>query len=439
VSLRGRLAIAFTVILLAPMVLGSATLAGLTSVPWGSADRGAQPRDAATAVVSARCRQLAATAAGLATSAAAAGQAWAVTPEGSPGPWALCGVDPSRLDPLLTIGRVPPTALAARAEIRGEGGTVTGYAYALQPIDAGFLAELSSAAGGTVSVLAPAADDGRTAQQPLRLAFPEPEPVTSRWPLLIAAIGVALVAAALLGVWLASLATRPLRQLLATAERVSRGDLAARTAVDGSDETGRLGRRLDELIVGMQEAQRLSLTDPLTGLGNRRHLVEQLHVEVERADRFGRTLGVLMLDLDHFKAINDRYGHRVGDAVLVEFAARVRRAVREVDLVFRHGGEEFVVLLPETDLVGCLTAAERIGAAVRDVAFPLPGPVRGVPAGLRVTVSVGAAVFPQHGRSPGELLEAADEALYAAKGAGRDCCVLATDRELSPATSRLAG
>jgi diguanylate cyclase (GGDEF)-like protein len=180
-----------------------------------------------------------------------------------------------------------------------------------------------------------------------------------------------------------------------------------------------LGLRLDGLLAGLQETQRLSVTDALTGLGNRRALAEHLHREIERAGRFGRTFGVLALDLDHFKEINDSHGHRVGDGVLVELAARIRGVIREVDLAFRQGGEEFVVLLPETDIAGSLTAARRIGDAVRDTPFARDDEA------IAVTVSAGVAVFPRHARTGEDLLEAADQALYAAKAAGRDTFVLA--------------
>jgi diguanylate cyclase (GGDEF)-like protein len=173
----------------------------------------------------------------------------------------------------------------------------------------------------------------------------------------------------------------------------------------------------------MQETQLLSITDALTGLGNVRHLNEELRLEIERASRFRRALGVLVLDLDHFKLINDRYGHRAGDAVLIEFSRRLRRAVREVDLAFRPGGEEFVILLPETDIAGSLTAARRIGDAVRDAPFPLDGQ-SGTNA-VSITVSVGVAVYPRHAHTGVDILEAADQALYAAKAAGRDTFVLA--------------
>jgi diguanylate cyclase (GGDEF)-like protein len=169
-----------------------------------------------------------------------------------------------------------------------------------------------------------------------------------------------------------------------------------------------------------EEAQRLSLTDPLTGLWNYRYLRESLRREVERASRFGRMLAVLVLDLDHFKEVNDTYGHAAGDAVLGEFARRVRIGLREVDVAFRQGGEEFVVLLPETDAYGGIIVAERLGAAVRDrpVSIDAGG-------SIPVTVSIGVAVFPEHGKTVQEVLRAADDALYAAKNAGRDTYRLA--------------
>ena len=149
-----------------------------------------------------------------------------------------------------------------------------------------------------------------------------------------------------------------------------------------------------------EEAQRLSLTDPLTGLWNYRYLRESLRREVERASRFGRMLSVLALDLDQFKEVNDTYGHAAGDAVLVEFARRIRGEMREVDLAFRQGGEEFVVLLPETDAYGGAIVAERLGAAVRDTRCRSSAPVRGDrrrSIAITITVSIGIAVYPDHG------------------------------------------
>ncbi|MGC4745632.1 diguanylate cyclase [Micromonospora sp. DT201] len=165
-----------------------------------------------------------------------------------------------------------------------------------------------------------------------------------------------------------------------------------------------------------EEAQRLSLTDPLTGLWNYRYLRESIRREVERASRFGRMLSVLALDLDRFKDVNDTYGHAAGDTVLAEFARRMRAEIREVDLAFRQGGEEFVLLLPETDARGAAIVADRLGAAVRET----PIAVEAYAGPVVVTVSVGIAVYPDNGSTGREVLEAADDALYAAKAAGRD-------------------
>jgi two-component system cell cycle response regulator len=183
-----------------------------------------------------------------------------------------------------------------------------------------------------------------------------------------------------------------------------------------------------------EEAQRLSYTDPLTGLYNYRMLRESLRRESERAIRFGHRLCLLVLDLDRFKEVNDSYGHAAGDAVLAEFARRLRAEVREVDLSFRQGGEEFVLLLPETDVQGGRTLAERLGTAMRGTAMTvtarrMPEQQRipahesdGAARTLRipVTVSIGIAVFPDHGGTGAAVLDAADDALYAAKAAGRD-------------------
>jgi two-component system cell cycle response regulator len=175
-----------------------------------------------------------------------------------------------------------------------------------------------------------------------------------------------------------------------------------------------------------QEAQRLSITDGLTGLWNFRYFTMTVSKEIERSARFGRPLALLMLDLDHFKAVNDTYGHQRGDAVLVEVAGRVKGQVRDVDTVARYGGEEIVVVLPETDQDGARQAAERICDAVRRRPFGDQGadPVD-------VTVSIGVAVFPAHGSSSSVLLRRADEALYDAKASGRDCWRMAGPRVVS--------
>jgi two-component system, cell cycle response regulator len=176
---------------------------------------------------------------------------------------------------------------------------------------------------------------------------------------------------------------------------------------------GQAAVALDNVLLH-QEAQRLSVTDALTGLGNYRFFQTTVTREIERAARFQRQLALLMLDLDLFKQVNDVHGHQVGNAVLVEVAERVRAEIREVDVVARYGGEEFVVVLPETDPEGAGHTADRICAAVRSRPFAVGG------LELPVTVSIGVAVFPTHAEGAVALVRAADEALYSAKGRGRD-------------------
>ncbi len=163
-----------------------------------------------------------------------------------------------------------------------------------------------------------------------------------------------------------------------------------------------------------------SIHDPLTGLYNRRYLEEMLERETRRAVRAEHGLGLLMLDLDHFKKFNDTYGHDAGDTVLREAAAFLLRSVRAEDIVCRFGGEEFIVILPVADLRVTQARAERIRSKLRE----LPVLHQGQSLGM-VTVSVGVAELPQHGTSPKELIESADAAMYRAKKEGRDRVVVA--------------
>ena len=166
--------------------------------------------------------------------------------------------------------------------------------------------------------------------------------------------------------------------------------------------------------------QQESTRDPLTGLYNRRYLEETMQRETRRAARAEHALSVLMLDLDHFKKFNDTYGHDAGDTVLREAASLFTKSVRAEDIVCRYGGEEFVIILPLADINIAQARAERIRGKLHN----LPILHHGQPLGA-VTVSIGVAALPQHGTSPNELLEAADGALYRAKGEGRDRVVVA--------------
>ena len=172
-----------------------------------------------------------------------------------------------------------------------------------------------------------------------------------------------------------------------------------------------------ENVLLHRQAQRLSLTDPLTGLWNYRFMQTSLRREAERVRRFVRPSALLAIDLDRFKAVNDAYGHPVGDQVLIELARRITAQIREVDLAFRHGGEEFMVLLPETDAAGAEVVADRLGRAVATRPFKVSETAGGRE--LSISVSIGVAVLGVHGDTATGVLAAADEALYAAKAAGR--------------------
>jgi diguanylate cyclase (GGDEF)-like protein len=170
-----------------------------------------------------------------------------------------------------------------------------------------------------------------------------------------------------------------------------------------------------ENVLLHEETTRLSLTDGLTGVWNRRYFQMQFRQVLATATRFTRPFSLLMLDLDHFKDVNDSFGHQRGDEVLVEFSQRVSEALREVDTFARYGGEEFICLLSETDMKGAQTTAEKIVRAIRSTPF---GEHTG--GALRLTVSIGIASYPEHGDSFGDLVDAADRALYRAKQEGRD-------------------
>ena len=172
--------------------------------------------------------------------------------------------------------------------------------------------------------------------------------------------------------------------------------------------------------------QALTTTDPLTDLPNHRALIAVVDQEIERAVRYRRPCAVLLFDIDHFKAINDGRGHAAGDAALREFAMAAKAALRGVDTLGRWGGEEFLAILPETDLEAALVAAERVRAAVAAHAFS--------PNGARLTCSIGAAACPQAAEERDGLIEAAAHAMYAAKRLGRNQVRAAAD----PAVAVLA-
>ncbi|AVF05314.1 MULTISPECIES: PleD family two-component system response regulator [Devosia] len=170
-----------------------------------------------------------------------------------------------------------------------------------------------------------------------------------------------------------------------------------------------------ELRESVNNTMALAVTDELTGLYNRRYFDRHLNVMLSKAQEQDRDIALMILDIDHFKAVNDNHGHDVGDAVLREFAARLRRNIRGVDLACRFGGEEFVVLMPDTDTGQAEAVAERVRQSMVEKPFEV-GPTRP----LSVTVSAGVALKESQADTPETLVKRADVALYRAKREGRN-------------------
>ncbi|MDQ3820653.1 MAG: GGDEF domain-containing protein, partial [Acidobacteriota bacterium] len=164
------------------------------------------------------------------------------------------------------------------------------------------------------------------------------------------------------------------------------------------------------------EAERLSQTDDLTKLHNARYLRQYLLSEVRRARRYGSSVAALFFDLDDFKRVNDVHGHLVGSHVLMEMATIILSSVRDTDVVARYGGDEFVVILPESNIEQAELVAERMRAKIERNLFTGGRGLR-----LRLTASFGVATFPASAQSPQQLVANADAAMYEAKAAGKNC------------------
>ena len=252
--------------------------------------------------------------------------------------------------------------------------------------------------------------------------------VTRMRNLILLLVSTLLVGIGLIGYLLGLFIVRPLARLTKGAAKVAAGNLDVDLPVLSGGEVGYLTEVFNNMVVRLREGHQaldaanetlrhkneeletLSVTDGLTGLHNRRRLMESLTDEVRRSQRLKHTFSVLMVDVDHFKKYNDTFGHLAGDGVLARVAALLREATREVDDVARYGGEEFLVMLPETGMTEALEIAERVRARVAAEVFP----------GRRITVSIGVSEFPLYGNTPEQVIAAADEALYEAKREGRD-------------------
>jgi diguanylate cyclase (GGDEF)-like protein len=251
---------------------------------------------------------------------------------------------------------------------------------------------------------------------------------------------------------------RPFAALYAATRRIAKGDLDAQLpayrapagfgalfnafntmASQLREERERSQKQLRALTEQNQVFQkkhdvlaRLSITDGLTELNNHRYFQDQLGREIKRLSRGGQGLSMLLIDIDDFKQLNDRWGHAAGDQVLVRIAQILNEAIRETDVLARYGGEEFVVLSSSTDLLGARILAEKIRLTIEQTAFPIDE--REDP--LLVTVSVGVAQF---SGCPRQLFRAADAALYRAKDQGKNCVAVAHRSEDRSARRRRTG
>src|SRR5438067_1116813 len=227
-------------------------------------------------------------------------------------------------------------------------------------------------------------------------------------------VAALLVAVGLFAYFLGLLITRPLDRLTGAATKVAGGDLAVHLPVVGGGELGYVTEVFNDMVARLHESrrelERLSVTDDLTGLYNRRYLMDALANEMRRSRRLDHPCALLMADVDHFKEYNDAYGHLAGDEALRRIAGILRDTTRDVDCAARYGGEEFVVLLPETRAAGAIETAQRFRASLATDEL----------VGGKLSVSIGVAQFPEDGDAPEGLLARADAALYRAKREGRD-------------------
>ena len=249
------------------------------------------------------------------------------------------------------------------------------------------------------------------AEVPASEAFRQVTRLRNVTTLIVAAL---LVGVGLLAYFLGLLISRPLDRLREGAAKVAGGDLAVVLPIVSGGELGYVTEVFNDMTArlrdGRRELERLSITDDLTGLFNRRYLMDMLALEIRRSRRMNHPFAVLMADVDNFKPYNDAHGHLEGDAALARVAAILRDTSRDVDCAARYGGEEFVVLMPETEMAGAVEMAERIRTRLAG-----DGVI-----GEALTISVGVAQFPADGETPEALLARADAALYQAKRDGRN-------------------
>lgn len=229
---------------------------------------------------------------------------------------------------------------------------------------------------------------------------------------------------------------RGLQRLATGFERAGRGERGFRLEQLHNDEVGHLGQRFNALLGDLEnnEAQlrALATTDFLTGLANRRSFMEKIQYELARMQRVpDQSVTVLMLDLDHFKRVNDTYGHATGDEVLRHVAQLMRQCVRKTDVCVRLGGEEFAILLPHTSLSSAQVLAERLRSAIARAPLQIPQAAQ-MPQQVDITISIGMSALHPTDALPDQALARADQALYRAKALGRNRVECYLDLENEP-------
>lgn len=214
---------------------------------------------------------------------------------------------------------------------------------------------------------------------------------------------------------------QPIKRLMEGVRKFSGGNFAAQVPVVSQDEVGELSGAFNEMAKNIkhdrQKLTALTITDEKTGLFNFRHFKSAIHEEMKRAERYHRHLGLVMIDIDHFKHYNDTNGHPMGDLLLKELSLILKESIRETDMVARFGGEEFIIMLPETTRQEVIKLAESLRLRIKNHIFPMEEKQPG----KDLTVSMGVASYPSKTVvSPDTLLEKADQALYKAKKRGRN-------------------
>lgn len=245
----------------------------------------------------------------------------------------------------------------------------------------------------------------------------------------VAAIVIAIGAIS----FLARSILKPLRQLNQGVSRFGDGDLSSRIHLDTKDELEQLAHTFNWMADNLEQSQRelmeLATIDGLTGVLNRREFNRRLTQELERSRRGNYSVSLLMIDIDHFKKLNDTYGHQSGDDALRHVSWLIRREVRPGDLPARYGGEEFAVILPHADTEDAFVVAERLRNLIASEKVPISEGQT-----LQITASLGCATFPLHAQNEEALLGRADAALYQAKRSGRNRVCIAQDNVTASST-----